>query len=194
MRYHYPRYGYARSFNFIEWFINNQQHFQTIVRAPLVSITTSDTTHCRRNDGQNVKIARQPLTTAHIDVAQSSTSKIPAIPTIPKITIPMGRLIPSKGNGKKNQPCNSLTTTLQYTKTSQPSAGLSPDVRDKPPTASPEKARSGAGLSSKISALPTPRRSTPPAARKSPIPSLAKHAAVVDSSHPTVRSSVIVLL
>lgn len=99
---------------------------------------------------------------------------------IPIPTIPMERLIPVKGSGKENKPCNSSTTTLQYTKPSQPGAGRSSDVSDKPPTASPKKAQPGAVLPSTISALSKPRRSMLPAPRKSHLPSLAKHAAVID--------------
>ncbi|KAG8217232.1 hypothetical protein J3R82DRAFT_5319 [Butyriboletus roseoflavus] len=139
----------------------------------------------RKTEGttvKNLEITKEPLTTAHVNFAQPGADKIPAIPMIPIPTIPMERLIPTKSNDKENKPCNRSTMTLQDTKTSQPGAGRSPDVSDKPPTASPKNAQPGAGLLSKISALPKPRKSMLPAPRKSHLPSLAKHAGVVDGS------------
>jgi hypothetical protein len=135
---------------------------------------------------KNLEITKEPLTTSRTNAIQPGAKKIPALPMIPIPipTIPMERLIPAKGSGKENRSCNSSTTTLQYTKTFQPGAGRSPDVSDKPPTASPKKAQPGAGSPSKISALPKPRRSMLPAPRKLQLPSLAKHAAVSDGSSP----------
>lgn len=170
----------------------HQSHIQTIVRAAAVYITAFPglTLHTvvkyEATTVKNLEITKEPLTTARTSVVQPGANKIPALPMIPIPipTIPMERLIPTKGSGKENRPCNSSTTTLQYTKSFQPGAGRSPDVSDKPPTASPRKAQPGAGSPSKISALPKPRRSMLPAPRKSRYPSLAKHAAVVDGSSP----------
>jgi len=124
---------------------------------------------------KNHEITKEPLTIARINVAQPGANKIPSIPT--------GRLIPAKGSGKENKPCNSsTTTTLQYTKMFQPGAGRSPDVSDNPPMASPKKAQPSAELPLKISALQKPRRSMLPAPQKSQALILTKHAAVVDGS------------
>ncbi|KAH0839422.1 hypothetical protein J3R83DRAFT_153 [Lanmaoa asiatica] len=123
----YSHSGYARSFNFIGWFIDNTLKLLTV---------------------RNLEMTKEPLTIARIDVAQPGADQIPAIPMIPKTTIPMERLIPSKGNGKLNKACDSSKMTLQYTKASQPTAGQFSDVSYKPPTASPKKAWPGAGLPS----------------------------------------------
>ncbi|KAI9568967.1 hypothetical protein HD554DRAFT_634774 [Boletus coccyginus] len=98
---------------------------------------------------------------------------------IPLPTIPMGRLIPAKGSGKENKPCNSPTTTLQYTKMFQPGAGRSPGTSDRPPTASPRKAQPSA---ESTPALSKPHGSMLPAPRISQAHIIAKHAAVVDGS------------
>ncbi|KAF8556924.1 hypothetical protein OG21DRAFT_1505962 [Imleria badia] len=132
-----------------------------------------------------ITITKEPLSAARTSVAQPGAEQISAIPIIPKPipTIPMGRLIiPAKGSGKENKPCNSSTTTLRNTKTVQPGAGRSPDVSGKPSTASPRKVQPSAGLPSKISAVQKHRRSMLPTPRKSQFPRPAQHAVVVDGS------------
>ena len=167
----------------------HQSHLSTIVcvavvlDTPLPDLTLYIVGKNEETTVKNLEFTKERLTTAHAHVSQPGADKIPAIPMIPIPTIPMGRLIPAKGSGKENKPCNSSTVTLQDTKPSQPGAGRSPDVKDKPPTASPAKAQPGVGLlSSKICALLKHRKSMLPAPRKSHLPSLAKHAAGVDGS------------
>ena len=141
----------------------HRSRVQIIVCGAVVSITACLTLRgvdkTEETTVRNLKITKEPPTTARANVVQPGANKIPAKPMIPIPTIPMERLIPAKGSGKENRPaCNSSTMALQYTKMFQP----------------------GAGSPSKISALPKPRRSMLPALRKSHLPSLAKHAVVVD--------------
>ncbi|KAG6379219.1 hypothetical protein JVT61DRAFT_11667 [Boletus reticuloceps] len=98
----------------------------------------------------NSKIIREPLSTVHANVSRRGADKMPA-----------------KRDGKENKPCKCSTMTLDDTKTFQPGAGRSPDVRDKPHTASPRKVQPSVGLSSEISALPKRRWSMLPTPRGS---------------------------